>query len=498
MSDGPANSGRANAGRASAGRSSTGPVDAVVVGGGPNGLTAAIELQRQGLSVLLLEANAEVGGAARTEESTLPGFLHDTGSAIYPLGAASPAFASYPLADHGLRWVHGDAPVAHPLDGGRVAVMERDLDACVAALGSDGDAWGRYAGPFVRGWRSLIESLLDDPLSIPSAPFLMARFAPHALLGPTTLARRFESDEARALLAGNAAHSGGPMTRAPAGAVGMTLIAAGHTVGWPFPEGGAGRLTTALASYFESLGGRIETGARVGSLADLPPCRATLLAVTFRQVARIAGAALPDRYRTALEGWRYGPGAFKVDWALDGPIPWTNPETARAPTVHVGGTLEEIAEAEQAPWEGRPAERPFVLLAQPSLFDRSRAPESRHTAWGYCHVPNGWSGDATAAIEAQVERFAPGFRERILERVTHGPARLEAWDANLIGGDVNGGALTLGQTVGPARWRVGGWRTPVKGLYVCSASTPPGGGVHGMAGFHAARAALDEVFGIRA
>lgn len=472
-------------------------MDVVVVGGGPNGLTAAIELQRHGVSVLLLEANTVVGGAARTEESTLPGFLHDTGSAVYPLGAASPAFRSYPLHEHGLRWIHGDAPLAHPLDDGRAVVMERDLDTCARALGPDGPAWRRYVSPFASGWDALVEALLDDPLSIPSAPLLMARFAPHALLGPETLARRFSEEPARVLLAGNAAHSGLPLDRAPGGAVAMTLIAAGHTVGWPFPEGGAGRLTAALASYFLSLGGTIQTDARVDTLADLPDRRATLLALTFGQVARVGGSILPDRYRAALERWEYGPGAFKVDWALDGPIPWTSPETARAPTVHIGGTLDEIADAERAPWEGRTSERPFVLLAQPSLFDPSRAPPTRHTAWGYCHVPSGWTGDATAAIEAQVERFAPGFRERILERTSHGPAALESWDANLVGGDVNGGALTLTQTVGPARWRTGGWRTPVKGLYVCSASTPPGGGVHGMAGYHAAHAALRDVFGVR-
>jgi phytoene dehydrogenase-like protein len=323
----------------------------------------------------------------------------------------------------------------------------------------------------------------------------MLRFAPAALRPTTALAGRFASAEARALLAGNAAHAGTPLERRLTAAIGTTLMAAGHAVGWPFPRGGAGRLTEALAGYFTSIGGTIETGRRVTNLEMLPTSRATLLALTFRQVGRLAGKRLPTAYRRACEAWRYGPGAFKVDWALDGPIPWADARVSRAGTVHLGGTLEEIAASERAPSAGRVCERPFVLLAQPSLFDPTRAPEGRHTAWAYCHVPNGWDGDATDAIEAQVERFAPGFTERILSRAAWSPRRLEAWDANLVGGDVNGGAPTLRQMIGPRRWPVRGWRAG-RDLYVCSASAPPGGGVHGMAGFHAARAALRHTFGI--
>jgi len=311
------------------------------------------------------------------------------------------------------------------------------------------------------------------------------------------VAAAFETDQAKALFAGNAAHAGIPLERAPSAAIGVTLMAAGHAVGWPVPRGGAGALAHALASLFRSLGGTIETGAPVESVEDLPPARAILLGLTHRQVASVARSRLPDTYRARLEGWQYGPGAFKVDWALDAPIPWAAEGVERTATVHVGGTLEEIAEAERAPWEGRVAERPFVLLAQPSLIDPSRAPQGKHTAGAYCHVPNGWDGDATAQIEAQIERFAPGFGRRILARATHGPRKLQAWDANLVGGDVNGGALTLGQTFGPARWSRHPWSTPSRDLYICSASAPPGGGVHGMAGYHAAREALRRTFARR-
>lgn len=477
-------------------------MDAVVVGAGPNGLTAAVELQRHGVDTLLIEANDQIGGAARTEELTLPGFLHDVGSAIYPLGAGSPAFRSYPLEAHDLQWIHSDAPLAHPLDEGRVAFLERDLEACARGLGADSGAWLRYAGPFVRAWDGYLGDLLDTPYQLPSSPLRSLRLAPQALRSTQAIARAFSTDEARALIAGNAAHAGTPIEMPPAAAVGLTLIAGGHTAGWPMPRGGAGQLTGALASYFESLGGTIQTGSPVKDLGDLPARRATVLALTYGQVAKVAGGQLPVRYTNKLTAWRYGPGAFKVDWALDGPIPWTNTEVGRAATVHVGGTLEEIAESERAPYAGRMTERPFVLLAQPSLFDPSRAPEGKHTAWAYCHVPNGWDRDETEAIEAQIERFAPGFRDRILERAVHSPARFEAWDANLVGGDVNGGALTLSQTVGLSRFSVGGWgdavwRTPVKDLYIGSASTPPGGGVHGMAGYRAAHTALRRSFGLR-
>lgn len=469
--------------------------DAVVVGAGPNGLAAAIELQRNGCQTLLIEAEETIGGAARTEEVTLPGFLHDIGSAIHPLGVGSPFFSSLPLSSFGLEWVHPPVPLAHPLQDGPSAFLERDLDVTASLLGADGPAWTRMFGPFVDQWSTFVDHVLRSPLSVPSAPMLMARFASLALRSTPAIARAFRGEAARALLAGNAAHAGTPLTHRLTGAVGATLIVAAHTVGWPFPRGGAGSLTSALARYFESLGGTIETGRTIHSLAEIPSARATLLALTHRQVASLQESGLPERFRARLARWHYGPGAFKLDWALDAAIPWRDPSVARAATVHVGGTLSEITVSERAPLAGFVSERPFVLLAQPSLFDSSRAPAGKHTAWAYCHVPNGWSGDATDAIEAQVERFAPGFRERILARSSWGTHRLEEWDTNLVGGDVNGGALTLAQTLGPSRWGLSRYVTPRRDLYLCSASSPPGGGVHGMAGYHAARAALTRSLG---
>lgn len=472
------------------------PPDAVVVGSGPNGLAAAIELARNGLEVLVVEAEETVGGSARTAELTLPGFLHDVGSAVHPLGAGSPYFRFLTLEEHGLEWIHPDLPLAHPLEGSDAAVLHRDLATTARDLGDDGARYRRLVEPFCRMWPTFVDHVLDAPTRLPRDPMLMARFGLRGLRSTSSLARPFRTEGARALLAGNAAHSGLPLERPLAAAVGITLLAAGHAVGWPFPRGGAGALTAALASLFHALGGTIETGTPVRSLADLPRARATLLAVTHHQVATVAGDRLPAGYRDRLARWTYGPGAFKVDWALDAPIPWSDPGVARAGTVHVGGTFEEIALAERAPWAGRVPERPFVLLAQPTLFDPTRAPAGKHVAWAYCHVPNGWDGDATEAIEVQIERFAPGFKERILARSVMGPVALEAWNPNLVGGDVNGGALTLGQTLGSWRSALHPWSTPVEGLYVCSASRPPGGGVHGMVGYHAAREALRRTFGI--
>lgn len=470
--------------------------DAVVVGAGPNGLAAGVELARNGLSVLLLEANATTGGAARTEELTLPGFRHDVGSAVYPLGIGSPFFSALPLDDHGLEWVHPTYPLAHPLDGGRVALLDRDLDRTADLLGDDGPAYRRLLGPFVRRWPSFSDHVLDTPFRIPRSPVLMGRFGLRALRSTVGLARRFRTVEARALLAGNAAHSGAMLERVPSAAIGLVLMVAGHAVGWPVPKGGAGALTGALASLFRSLGGVVETEAPVESLGDLPDARAVLLALTPRQVAGLAGMRLPEGRRRTYASWVYGPGVFKVDWALGGPIPWEAAECWRAGTVHLGGSLEEIAASERAVWAGTVGPSPFVLLAQPSVFDPTRAPRDKHTAWAYCHAPNGWNGDATGAIEAQVERFAPGFTSRILGRRTHAPCDLEAWDRNLVGGDVNGGALTVGQTFGPVRWTLNPWGTGMKDVYICSASTPPGGGVHGMSGYHAARMALRRTFGV--
>jgi len=470
--------------------------DAVVVGAGPNGLAAAVELARAGVSVLVLEARDVLGGAARTEELTLPGFRHDVGSSVYPLGAGSPFFRSLPLAEHGLEWVHPDVPLAHPLDDGSAAVLHRSLDQTARALAPDGGAYTRLIGPFVHRWPAFTEHVLNAPLRPPRAPVLMARFAWRALRSTPSLAGAFREPAARALLAGAAAHANVPLDRFPASAIALTLMVAGHAVGWPFARGGAGALTAALASLLRALGGVIETGAPVRSLAELPEARAVLLDLTPRQVVALAGERLPHRYRRRLERWRYGPAVFKVDWALDGPIPWTAEACRRAGTVHLGGTLEEVAAAEAAPRAGRTAERPFVLLAQPSLCDPTRAPEGRHTAWAYCHVPHASEVDMTGRIEAQVERFAPGFRERILARSVYAPAALEAWDANLVGGDINGGSGTPGQTLARPTWSATPWATPAAHLYLCSSSTPPGGGVHGMCGYHAARVALRRSFGL--
>ena len=464
----------------------------MVVGAGPNGLAAAITLARAGWSVLLREARDTVGGAVASEQLTLPGFVHDVFSAVYPLGVGSPFFGELPLAEHGLDWVHPAAPLAHPLDDGPAAVMERSIDATGRTLGADAAAYRELVGPFVERWNDLIPAVLGG-LQVPRHPILLARFGLHAIRSAKGLAGKwFRTDRGAALFAGNAGHSIAPLTQPASAAIGLVLAVAGHAVGWPFARGGAHRIAEALASYLVSLGGEIQTGAPVGSLEELPKTRAVLLDLTPRQIVRIAGDRLPTRYRHELERFRYGPGAFKVDWALDGPIPWAAAECARAGTVHLGGTLPEIAAAEAAAWEGTYPEKPFVLLAQPSLFDPTRAPRGKHTAWAYCHVPHGGSADMTQRIEAQVERFAPGFRDLVLARSVMPPSELERRNANLIGGDIGGGAMSLRQLLFRPAIRLDPHRTPVKGLYICSSATPPGAGVHGMCGHLAARAALRD------
>ncbi|HEV2146433.1 MAG TPA: NAD(P)/FAD-dependent oxidoreductase [Longimicrobiaceae bacterium] len=466
--------------------------DAVVVGAGVNGLAAATVMAQAGRSVLVREANSTVGGAARSAELTLPGFVHDPFSSVYPLAAGSPFLGTLPLGEHGLEWVHPDAPLAHPFDDGTAALLERSFAATGATLGPDGEAYRELLEPLAARWDTLAEGILG-PLRIPRHPVLLLHFGVHALRSVRGLGKsHFREDRARALLSGSAAHSALPHGAAASASFALVLNAAGHAVGWPFARGGSGRLSGALASYLRSLGAEIVTDAPVRSLDELPPARAVFLDLTPRQVLRLAGDRLPPGYRGALEAFRYGPGAFKVDWALDGPIPWAAPECARAGTVHLGGSPEEIAEAESRAWRGEHAERPFVLLAQPSLFDPTRAPAGRHVAWGYCHVPNGSGVDMTRRIEDQVERFAPGFRDRILARSVLGPAELERLDANLVGGDVNGGSADLGQLFFRPAFRPSPYSTPVPGLYLCSASTPPGGGVHGMCGFHAAHRALAD------
>jgi phytoene dehydrogenase-like protein len=471
-----------------------GPIpDAIVVGSGPNGLAAAVTLAQAGLKTVLREAQATVGGGLRSSELTLPGFTHDVCSAVHPLALTSPFFRTLPLADFGLEWIQPAAALAHPLDDGSAALLERSLDATAEGLGAGGRSWRRLHAPFVRVWDELSQDVLAPPLRPPRHPFLMARFGLRALRSATSLARSLRGTHARALFAGNAAHSFLPLDAPGTAAFGLLLSIAGHAVGWPIARGGSQRVADALAEYFRSLGGEIVTAAPVEHLDELKPARLVLLDLSPRQVLRIAGDKLPGRYRRALEGYRYGSAAFKVDWALDGPVPWTAPECARAATVHLGGTLEEVAASEAAHARGAVHERPFVLLVQPTLFDGSRAPSGKHTAWAYCHVPNGYALDVSGRIERQVERFAPGFRDRILARSVLTPADFERRNANLIGGDINGGMMDLRQVFVRPVARPTPYRTPLRGVYLCSASTPPGGGVHGMCGHHAARAALAEV-----
>ena len=463
--------------------------DAVVVGSGPNGLAAAITLARAGRSVLVLEAADTVGGGVRTAELTLPGFLHDVCSAIHPLAKASPCFAELPLDEHGLELVQPPAPLAHPLDDGTAVMLERSVEETAAGLGPDAEAYRKLMAPLVDRAERL-EPFLLGRSPIPRRPLLAARFGLLGLRSAVGLAKRFEGERARALFAGLAAHSIQDLHRMPTASFGLVLGLFGHTHGWPLVRGGSQLLADALASYLRSLGGEIETGRRVDSVDELPSAGLTMLDVTPRQVLHLAGHRLPGRYARALRRYRYGPGVFKVDWALDGPVPWADPECGRAGTVHLGGTLEEIAASEEAVWRGEAPERPYVLVAQQSLFDESRAPEGKHTLWAYCHVPNGSSVDMTERIEAQVERFAPGFGERVLERSVRGPADIERYDENYVGGDINGGVQDLRQLYTRPVVRLNPYSTPVDGLYICSSSTPPGGGVHGLCGYYAARAAL--------
>jgi phytoene dehydrogenase-like protein len=464
--------------------------DAVVVGSGPNGLAAAIELARNGQRVLLVEMAEGVGGGTRSAELTLPGFVHDVCSAVHPMAVASPFFRSLPLAEHGLEWVHPDVPLAHPLDDGTAAVLERNVDTTADGLGADARAYRKLMGPLVSRADGLFADLLG-PFRFPRRPLAALRFGLRAVRSGKGLADRwFAGDRARALIAGLAAHAVLPLEQSPGAAVTLMLGLAGHAVGWPFPRGGSQKIADALASYFRSLGGEIVSGRRVESVDELPPARAILFDVTPKQLLALAGHRLPDRYSRALARFRYGPGVFKVDWALAGPILWRAEDCRRAGTVHVGGTLEEVAAAEQAAFRGAHVERPFVLVAQPSLFDPTRAPAGKHTAWGYCHVPNGSTADMTDRIEAQVERFAPGFRELVLARHTLNTAAMERYNPNYVGGDIGGGVADWRQLFTRPVARLNVYATPAPGLYLCSSSTPPGGGVHGMCGYFAARSAL--------
>jgi phytoene dehydrogenase-like protein len=462
-----------------------------VIGAGPNGLAAAIVLAQAGMQVDVLEAQSTPGGAARTLELTLPGFQHDFGSAVYPLGAGSPFFSSLPLSDHGLEWIHSPAPLAHPLDDGAAVMLERDLTETQSALAIDGPAWGRLVRPFVEHWSNFAPEILGPLRVVPRHPGLMARFGMVALQSAQSVARRLRSPRTRALFAGLAAHSFLSLDEPLSAAFAVLMAVSAHTVGWPIPRGGGQSLTNALCSFLSTLKGRVITSSPVQNLASLADYELFLCDLTPRQLIEVGGQRLSEGYRRQLGSYRYGAAAFKVDYALHGPIPWKSSDCLRAATVHLGGSFEEIAASEKAVRSGQHADRPFVLLTQPSLFDHSRAPAGKHTAWAYCHVPNGSRVNMLDKLESQIERFAPGFRDCVLARRVISPSDLESMDANLVGGDIGGGVVDLRQFLFRPTWRH--YATSAKDIYICSASTPPGGGVHGMCGYHAAETALSSL-----
>ena len=475
---------------------STTEYDAVVVGSGPNGLAAAITLRQEGLSVLLIEGKDVIGGGLSSAEFTLPGFVHDVCSAIHPLALGSPFFSTLPLADHGLSYLQPDLAAAHPFDGGTAAVLAHSVEETAKALGADEQLYLDIFKPVVRDWPLIAADVLA-PLHFPKHPIAMAQFGLKALTSATFLAKRFKTKEAKGLWAGMAAHAIQPLTNLSTSAIALVLMTAGHLKGWPIPQGGSKEIANALASYFISLGGKIQTGQFIKRIDELPSAKTVLFDVTPQQLLQIAGHRFSSLYKWQLERFRYGMGVFKIDWALDGPIPFTAPEVRKAGTVHIGNTIEEIALSEKITWEGQHSDKPYVLLAQQSLFDDTRAPEGKHTAWAYCHVPRGSTKDMTAIIEQQIERFAPGFKDLILAKHTMNTVDIQAYNPNYIGGDINGGVIDLGQLFTRPVLRPSPYRTSAKGLYICSSSTPPGGGVHGMCGYHAAKQALSDIFSIK-
>ena len=468
--------------------------DAVIIGAGPNGLASAITLAKAGCRVLVLEAKDTVGGGTRTEELTLPGFRHDLCSAIHPLGVASPFMRSLPLEKYGVEWVFPPAAVAHPQDDGTAVTLERSVDETADQLDKDGPAYRRLFTHLSDQWENLVEDLLGPLPFPPRHPFLLTRFGLAGLLPATLLARlSFVDFKARAVFAGLAAHSMLPLERPATAAFGLTLGVMAHSVGWPMARGGSQSVADAMAAYLVSLGGEICTNLYVHSMADLPSAKAYLFDLTPRQILKITGERLPQGYRRRLSRYRYGPGVFKIDYALSEPAPWKAESCRRAATVHLGGTMEEIAASERAPGRGEHAQRPFVLFVQQTPFDSSRAPDQKHTAWAYCHVPAGSTVDMTEIIEDQIERFAPGFRDLVLARSTRTAAEMESYNANYIGGDINGGVQDLLQLYTRPVARFSPYTTPDREIFICSSSTPPGGGVHGMCGYHAAQAALKTV-----
>lgn len=467
--------------------------DAVVVGSGPNGLAAAITLQQEGLSVLLLEGHSTPGGGLRTAELTLPGFQHDICSAIHPMAAASPFFQGLPLGDHGLQWIQPTYCAAHPFDSGRAVILDRSLSVTAEQFGLDATAYRELVSPIVNNFPSLVKDMLG-PLRFPKHGIASyVSFGLKAIQSAESIASRFRSEEVRGLWAGMAAHSLQPLDKLVSASIGLVLTAAGHTGGWPIPAGGSQSIATALLSYFKALGGTVQTNFYVKNLSQLPSAKAYLFDVTPKQLLEIAGHKFSSIYEWQLKRYRYGMGVFKVDWAIDGPIPFRSDACRRAGTVHIGNTFEEIQRSEELAWKGKHADKPFVLLAQQSLFDSSRAPEGKHTAWAYCHVPNGSTENMTDRIESQIERFAPGFRDMVLGRHVFDTRTLQDYNPNYIGGDINAGAIDITQLFTRPALRMSPYRTSARGIYICSASTPPGGGVHGMCGYYAARRALKDL-----
>lgn len=467
--------------------------DAIIIGSGPNGLAAGITLAEAGLSVVIYEAKATIGGGMRSSDLTLPGFVHDVCSSIHPFGVSSSFFQSVPLESLGLEWIHPPAPLAHPFDDGKAALLDCDLETTVQNLGADGKAYAKLMKPLVEGWDKFGHDVLA-PFHFPRHPLLLIRFARAAMQAAEKLwNERFKTREALGLFAGLAGHSLLPLDRPLTAAFALVLGIQAHLYGWPFPKGGSQKIADVLAAYFRSLGGEIVTNAEIKSLDELPKSKLILCDISPKQLLELAGSRFPDGYKQKLKKFRYGPGVFKLDWALDGPIPWKAEEAKRAGTVHIGGEADAIAVAENAVWEKKHPDKPFVILAQHSLFDPTRAPEGKHTAWAYCHVPAYSETDMTEAIENQIERFAPGFKERILAKAKLNTRKIESYNPNYVGGDINGGVQDIMQLFArPARF-FSPYSTPLKGIYLCSSSTPPGGGVHGMCGYHAAKKALKEI-----
>lgn len=468
--------------------------DAIVVGSGPNGLSAAITLQREGLRVLLLEAKDTIGGGMRTAELTQPGFFHDVCSAVHPMAAASPFFRTLPLHEFGLQYIHPEVLAAHPFDDGTAAALYQSINDTTAGLDADGPAYRQLFEPLVETWPRIEAHMLGPMLRWPKNPLALTGFGLKLLQSGKQVATRFQTKQLRGLWSGIVAHSMIPLDALTSSAIGFVLTIAGHRTGWPIPMGGSQRIADALTGYFRALGGTIHTGSPVTALSQLPESKAILFDTSPRHLMQICGDRLSAVYRWQLKRHRYGMGVFKVDWALSEPVPFVAEQARKAGTVHLGGTFEEIAASERAVWRGNCPDKPFVLFAQQSIVDDTRAPEGKHTGWAYCHVPNGSTKDMTAAITAQVERFAPGFRDTILATHTFDTASMESYNPNYIGGDINGGVVNIAQLFNRPALRFSPYRTSAKGIYLCSASTPPGGGVHGMGGFHAATQTLKDLF----